>query len=119
MYKTIIALAAVLSVASTAAAGPGAPACYACFCGSASGTPQYCRLIEENDDYPPTLDACSSTCGGSFVFQYVLAGNFCPSPPCPTQSYGAPAMHQGALALAVLALLSLGGLYLRRRNARS
>jgi len=117
MQRTIIALAAILVVANTATAGPGAPACYACFCGSASVDPQYCRLLEENNDYPAALAACSSTCNGPFQFQYILGGNFCPSPPCPIQNR-APAMSPRALSLMAVALLSLGVLYLWRRTAR-
>ena len=115
--KAIVVLAALLAVAHAAAAGPGAPACYACYCGSVSAEPQYCRLIEENDDYPAANAACSSACSGSFEFRYILGGNFCPSPPC--QSHGVPAMGQRALAGTAAALLSLGLLYLWRRTVRS
>jgi hypothetical protein len=116
MHRTIFVLIAVLAVAQTAAAGPSAPACYACFCGTGSATPQYCHVIEENNDYPPANDACRSACNGPFQFQFILAGNFCPSPPC--QNHAAPAMSERALALTAVALLSFGVLYLWRRTVR-
>jgi hypothetical protein len=117
MQRTILALAAILALADTAVAGPAAPACFACFCGSTGSVPRYCRLIEEDNDYPPAVDVCSSTCNGTFEFQRILGGNFCPSPPCPIQE-GAPAMSQPALSLTAVGLLSLGVLYLWRRTAR-
>ena len=116
MQRMIFVLAAVLAVANTAVAGPSAPACYACFCGNGGAQPEYCRLIEENDEYTPALAACSFACSGPSQFTYVLGGNFCPSPPCPT--HGAPAMSQRVLTLTAVALLSLGLLFLWRRTVR-
>jgi len=117
MQPILIVLVLALALPNTVAAGPVAPACYACVCDGESREPRYCRLIEEQNDFPGAFDECTAACSGSSQFPLILEGNFCPSPPC--ESHGAPAMSQRVLVLTAVTLLLLGVLFVWGRRVRT